>query len=230
MNIFRLPGAWTIIGKILIPKTYAPDPTAQTRQNDSDHPEERIRALWATMLKAELRTFSQSLRFRKIKPNSWICGSCRQTRAPWQQLPNRRYTTEATPGTKPKTYYVTTPIFYVNAAPHIGHLYTILIADILKRWQVLLGNGDAKLLTGTDEHGMKIQQAALQNGLEPQALCDRNCETFKVRLSLNMRNIHGAVERLTSRRFWPEKQMRAMTTSSEQLIRRIKLLYNSFGY
>jgi methionyl-tRNA synthetase len=71
---------------------------------------------------------------------------------------------------------VTTPIFYVNAgefhgftylqtslltyclllAPHVGHLYTMVIADIMKRWQVLLGNTDAQLLTGTDEHGMKV--------------------------------------------------------------------------
>jgi len=42
-------------------------------------------------------------------------------------------------------------------APHVGHLYTMVIADILKRWQVLLGNNDAQLLTGTDEHGMKVQ-------------------------------------------------------------------------
>ncbi|EFR01645.1 methionyl-tRNA synthetase [Nannizzia gypsea CBS 118893] len=131
------------------------------------------------MLKAELRTVSRSVKFRKTKPNAWIYGSYRHAGNPWQHL-NRGYATEAKSGVKSKPYYVTTPIFYVNAAPHIGHLYTILIADILKRWQVLIGNGDAKLLTGTDEHGMKIQQAALQNGLEPQALCDRNCETFKI--------------------------------------------------
>jgi methionyl-tRNA synthetase len=41
-------------------------------------------------------------------------------------------------------------------APHVGHLYTMVIADIMKRWQVLLGNEDAQLLTGTDEHGMKV--------------------------------------------------------------------------
>ncbi|KAM5504658.1 methionyl-tRNA synthetase [Microsporum canis] len=103
------------------------------------------------MLKAEFRIFSQSLKFRNPKACPWICSPCRRTAAL-----NRGYATEAASGTKSKPYYVTTPIFYVNAAPHIGHLYTILIADILKRWQVLLGNGDAKLLTGTDEHGMKV--------------------------------------------------------------------------
>ena len=56
---------------------------------------------------------------------------------------------------KAKPYYVTTPIFYVNAAPHVGHLYTMILADVLKRWQLLKGN-DAILCTGTDEHGMKV--------------------------------------------------------------------------
>lgn len=74
---------------------------------------------------------------------------------------------------------MTTPIFYVNAAPHVGHLYTMVIADIIKRWQVLLGNTDAQLLTGTDEHGMKIQQAALEAGMDTQAFCDMNCRTFE---------------------------------------------------
>ena len=44
----------------------------------------------------------------------------------------------------------------LNTAPHVGHLYTMVIADIMKRWQVVLGNTDAQLLTGTDEHGMKV--------------------------------------------------------------------------
>ncbi|KAI5295981.1 methionyl-tRNA synthetase [Ascosphaera acerosa] len=89
--------------------------------------------------------------------------------------------TTPTPPTHKKPFYVTTPIFYVNAvsAPHIGHMYNMVLADTLKRWHVLLGDRDAKLLTGTDEHGLKIQQAAAAQGLEPQALCDQNCQTFK---------------------------------------------------
>lgn len=47
-------------------------------------------------------------------------------------------------------------------APHVGHFYTMVIADILKRWQVLLGNTDAQLLTGTDEHGMKVQGISIR--------------------------------------------------------------------
>ncbi len=56
-------------------------------------------------------------------------------------------------------FYVTTPIYYVNAEPHLGHAYTTIIGDALTRWHRLLGN-DVKYLTGTDEHGLKIQQAA----------------------------------------------------------------------
>lgn len=83
------------------------------------------------------------------------------------------------PATK-KPYYITTPIFYVNAAPHIGHLYSLVLADILKRWQVLRGNR-AILCTGTDEHGMKIQRAATKAGINVRTLCDENAQAFDVR-------------------------------------------------
>lgn len=102
----------------------------------------------------------------------------------------------STSGAAPeKLYYITTPIFYVNAgactpwqcllqliglaAPHVGHLYTMVLADILKRWQQLEGR-PAKLCTGTDEHGMKIQQAALLAGSSPKAFCDAGAGVFKV--------------------------------------------------
>ncbi|KAI1005093.1 putative methionine--tRNA ligase [Podosphaera aphanis] len=77
-----------------------------------------------------------------------------------------------------KAYYVTTPIFYVNDAPHIGHLYSMVIADILKRWQVLKGN-KAILCIGTDEHGIKIQRAAILANRPVKELCDSNSEIFK---------------------------------------------------
>ncbi|KAM0272462.1 hypothetical protein ACHAPA_002213 [Fusarium lateritium] len=77
-----------------------------------------------------------------------------------------------------KPYYVTTPIFYVNAAPHVGHLYTMVLADVLKRWQKINGK-EAYLCTGTDEHGMKIQQAALKKGMPPKEFCDENSNKFK---------------------------------------------------
>ncbi|RYP16214.1 hypothetical protein DL765_005272 [Monosporascus sp. GIB2] len=79
---------------------------------------------------------------------------------------------------KDKPYYVTTPIFYVNASPHVGHLYSMLLADVLKRWEVLKGR-EAYMCTGTDEHGMKVQRAAELQDVPPKALCDTNSETFR---------------------------------------------------
>lgn len=55
----------------------------------------------------------------------------------------------------------------------------MILADTFKRWQLLQGNSDAQFLTGTDEHGMKIQQAAQIAGMDTQAFCDMNCNTFK---------------------------------------------------
>jgi methionyl-tRNA synthetase len=66
----------------------------------------------------------------------------------------------------------------MSTAPHVGHLYTMVLADILKRWQVLKGR-HAILLTGTDEHGMKIQQAAAKANTPPKEFCDLTAETFK---------------------------------------------------
>ncbi|KAL4979730.1 tRNA synthetases class I (M)-domain-containing protein [Aspergillus desertorum] len=107
---------------------------------------------------------------------SWKCASCRIA-PPATARSLRRYATTVDGACKP--YYVTTPIFYVNAAPHVGHLYTMVLADVLKRWRTLMGDNEAQLLTGTDEHGMKIQQAANAAGIDTQAFCDRNCLTFK---------------------------------------------------
>jgi methionyl-tRNA synthetase len=75
-------------------------------------------------------------------------------------------------------YYVTTPIYYVNDAPHIGHAYTTVIADALARWHRLLGD-DTFFLTGTDEHGLKIQRAAETNGISPKEMADRTSERFR---------------------------------------------------
>lgn len=80
---------------------------------------------------------------------------------------------------KKKPYYITTPIFYVNAAPHVGHLYTLVLTDIYKRWQTVLGETNAEMLTGTDEHGIKIQKAAAKAGVDVKLFCDDNCEQFK---------------------------------------------------
>ncbi|WP_420452828.1 methionine--tRNA ligase [Ilumatobacter sp.] len=73
--------------------------------------------------------------------------------------------------------YVTTPIYYVNAEPHLGHAYTTIVGDAITRWSRLLGD-DTKYLTGTDEHGLKIQQAAEASGMTPQEFTDRIAPQF----------------------------------------------------
>ena len=75
------------------------------------------------------------------------------------------------------TFYVTTPIYYVNAEPHLGHAYTTIVGDALTRWNRLMGH-DVKYLTGTDEHGLKIQQAAEAAGTTPQAFTDEIAPKF----------------------------------------------------
>lgn len=74
--------------------------------------------------------------------------------------------------------YLTTPLYYVNAEPHLGHTYTTIIADTLKRYHRSQGV-QAFLLTGTDEHGDKIAQAAKENGTEPQVYADRISALFR---------------------------------------------------
>ncbi|TFC91288.1 methionine--tRNA ligase [Cryobacterium sinapicolor] len=74
------------------------------------------------------------------------------------------------------SFYITTPIFYVNDVPHIGHAYTEVAADVLARWHRQSGE-DAWLLTGTDEHGQKILRTATANGVTPKEWADRLVET-----------------------------------------------------
>lgn len=75
-------------------------------------------------------------------------------------------------------FYITTPIYYVNGAPHIGHAYTTILADVFARHYRQRGD-DVFFLTGTDEHGLKIQRAAEERGIEPQALVDENSAKFR---------------------------------------------------
>ncbi|MBK5911884.1 methionine--tRNA ligase [Rhodothalassium salexigens] len=85
-------------------------------------------------------------------------------------------------------FYVTTPIYYVNDVPHIGHAYTTLACDMLARFKRLDGH-EVFFLTGTDEHGQKVQKSAAQAGVDPQAFCDRVSERFKVLLdAMNFSN------------------------------------------
>jgi methionyl-tRNA synthetase len=77
-----------------------------------------------------------------------------------------------------KTYYITTPIYYVNDAPHIGHAYTTLACDVLARFKRLDGY-DVHFLTGTDEHGQKVEKAAQDAGVDPRAFTDRVSTNFR---------------------------------------------------
>jgi methionyl-tRNA synthetase len=78
----------------------------------------------------------------------------------------------------PSKFYITTPIYYVNARPHIGHAYTTIACDAIARRQRMLG-ADTFFLTGTDEHGQKIERSAAEAGITPQQLTDRIAGEFR---------------------------------------------------
>jgi len=77
-----------------------------------------------------------------------------------------------------KTFYVTTPIYYLNGEPHLGHTYCTVASDALARYKKARGF-DVKFLTGVDEHGQKVERAAADVGLSPQAFCDGLVEKYK---------------------------------------------------
>ena len=76
-----------------------------------------------------------------------------------------------------KKFYITTPIYYVNDRTHLGHAYTTIAADVLARYH-RLKKEKVFFLTGTDEHGGKIEKAAEKLGKNPKQLCDENVEKF----------------------------------------------------
>jgi methionyl-tRNA synthetase len=78
----------------------------------------------------------------------------------------------------PKSFYITTPIYYVNASPHIGHAYTTIVADVLARYHRMAGE-DTFFVTGTDEHGDKIAEAAQKVGVTPQEYADKISAQFR---------------------------------------------------
>jgi methionyl-tRNA synthetase len=75
-------------------------------------------------------------------------------------------------------FYITTPIYYVNDVPHVGHAYTTVNADAMARWHRLCGD-DTKFLTGTDEHGQKVADAAARHGVSPQEWTDQTSARFR---------------------------------------------------
>ncbi|MBT3372120.1 MAG: methionine--tRNA ligase [Rhodospirillaceae bacterium] len=77
-----------------------------------------------------------------------------------------------------KAYYITTPIYYVNDKPHIGHAYTTLACDVIARFMRLDGR-DVMFMTGTDEHGQKVEKSAQAAGVEPLAFCDGVSQNFR---------------------------------------------------
>ncbi len=77
-----------------------------------------------------------------------------------------------------KTFYATTPIYYVNDLPHIGHIYSTVVTDVITRFHRLIGD-DTRFLTGTDEHGQNIEKAATAQGVTPLALADRVVERYR---------------------------------------------------
>jgi methionyl-tRNA synthetase len=80
-------------------------------------------------------------------------------------------------------YYITTPIYYVNDRPHIGHCYTTTVADAAARFARLMGR-DVFFLTGTDEHGQKVEKSAAAKGVTPQQLADENAAHFQAAMTL----------------------------------------------
>ncbi len=87
-----------------------------------------------------------------------------------------------------KNFYITTPIYYPSAKPHMGHAYTSIIADFFARFKKIQGS-NVFFLTGTDEHGLKIQRAAEKKGMNPKDFCDQISKTFKnLSKTLNLSN------------------------------------------
>ena len=82
------------------------------------------------------------------------------------------------PTTTKQKYYLTTPIYYVNARPHLGHTYTTVVADAIARYKRMRGY-DVVMLTGTDEHGQKVEHAAKEAGVKPQAYADRISNEYR---------------------------------------------------
>jgi methionyl-tRNA synthetase len=76
------------------------------------------------------------------------------------------------------SFYVTTPIYYVNDVPHLGTAYTTIIADAIRRFHLLIGD-ETRMLTGTDEHGLKIERQAIERGVTPKAFVDEMSAPFR---------------------------------------------------
>lgn len=119
-------------------------------------------------------------------------------------------------------YYITTPIYYVNDVPHIGHMYTTLACDVLARFRRLDG-WDVHFLTGTDEHGQKVQKAAAAAGIAPQEFTDRVSANFR-ELAALMKFSNDDFIRTTEAR-----HKRACAALWERLIERDQIYLETYG-
>ncbi len=115
-------------------------------------------------------------------------------------------------------FYITTPIYYVNDVPHIGHAYTTVAADVLARYWRLRGR-EVFFLTGLDEHGQKVQQAAAKAGIDPQAHCDKLAPQF-VNLWKQLHISNDAFIRTTDARHKAIVQQKLQTLFDKHLIYR----------
>ncbi len=123
---------------------------------------------------------------------------------------------------QPRRRYLTTPIYYASGEPHIGHAYTTILADALARFDRQDG-ADVLFLTGTDEHGQKIQEEAARRGIEPIDLCDLMAERFKAawaelsishdRFIRTTEEEHVAVVQAFLQRLWDRDQIYESTYS-----------------
>ena len=89
-------------------------------------------------------------------------------------------------------FYITTPIYYVNDKPHIGHFYTNIACDIISRYQKL-NNNDVYFLTGTDEHGQKVEKAAKKNSIDTKEFVDKMSKNFKELIDFSNCNINDFI-------------------------------------
>lgn len=115
-------------------------------------------------------------RLHAALPRTWSSGWIGRTRLLSTRQSSLTTTTSDVSNKKPD--YITTPIFYVNGAPHLGHVFSVVVADTLARWSRLSGRS-CVFMTGTDEHGSKVMEAAAKKGLSPSQFCDDVSESFR---------------------------------------------------
>src|SRR4030095_12173692 len=151
----------------------------QISRHDSRVPRPRHRksrdTLWAHPVQggpARRRSAERRTRVRRLLP------SCERDGQERQGDPGRRHESVARHPPPMNPFYITTPIYYINAQPHIGHAYTTMVADAIARSRRLLGD-DVFFLTGTDEHGQKVERAAQKAGLKTEVFAENIAASFR---------------------------------------------------